>query len=202
MILLLLSQYDWESQEYYYEEVRRKGKYVFFAGGYLLYPVGEKPHAPFGYLGIKTSRLSDPRAYFTFIVGGGYSLTHPLYFGEGGILYERRTQRFGGILAFHLGIGLVAGYYVWDDDAYLLADTGLTNTSPIMFNFPVKASFSVRLGSFEVVPEVQAVPSVDLKMNETVSFRGLIYVMYGPESEPEFFEATRKEEERKYRRLR
>lgn len=201
MILLLVSQYDWEADEYYYEEIRRKGKYVLFAAGYGAFLSEDKPQMAMGYLGIRTTRLEDPRAYFTFLAGGGYSFTHDLLGGEGGVLYERRTQRFGGRVAFHLGIGLVAGYYSWQEGSSPLADTGIDRTNAVGINFPIRAAVSVRFGAFEFIPELQAVPFVDLNFNKAFSIRGLLYVLYGHESESEFFEAKRKREEMKYRKL-
>jgi len=201
MILLLVSQYDWEAEEYYYEEIRRKGKYVLFGAGYGMFVSRDKPQVALGYIGIRTTRLEDPRAYFTFLAGGGYSFTHDLMIGSGGFLYERRTQRFGGRIAFHLGIGLVASYYSWQDGSSPLADTGVDVTSSVGLDFPIRAAVSIRFGSFEFVPEVQAVPFVDTEFNKAFSIRGVLYVLYGHESESEFFEAKRKEKERKYKKL-
>ncbi|NPA80064.1 MAG: hypothetical protein GXO29_03310 [Thermotogae bacterium] len=201
MLLLVVSQYDWEADEYYYEEIRRRGKYVLLAVGYGIYTTGDKPQSAMGYVGIRTTRLEDPRAYFTFLGGGGYSFTHDLLYGQGGILYERRTQRFGGKLAFHLGIGLMAGYYSWQDGSTPLGDSGITKSNAIMLEFPIRAAMSLRLGSFEFVPEVQAVPSASIDFYKAFTVRGLLYVMYGQESESEFFEARRKKKEMEYKEL-
>ncbi|NPB02792.1 MAG: hypothetical protein GXO39_00015 [Thermotogae bacterium] len=201
MLLLVFSQYDWEADEYYYEEIRRKGKYVLAAAGYGIFLSGDKPQAAFGYLGIRTTRLEDPRAYFTFLGGGGYSFTHDLFYGQGGVLYERRTQRFGGRVAFHLGVGILASYYSWGTGSSPLADSGVSNTEAIMFDFPIRAAVSLRFGAFEFVPELQAVPSVSTNFHKFFALRGVLYVMYGHESESEFFEAKRKKKEMRYKKL-
>lgn len=201
MILLMLSQYDWEADEYYYEEIKRKGKYVLFGAGYGFFLSKDKPQIALGYFGLRTTRLEDPRAYFTFIAGGGYSLTHNLMAGGGGFLYERRTQRFGGRVAFHVGMGILAAYYSWQSGSSPLADTNAQKTSAVGVEFPVRAAVSFRFGSFDIMPEFQISPFVDTDFYKGFSLRGILYVIYGQESEPEFFEAKRKKEEMKYKKL-
>ncbi len=171
-------------QDVYYEEMSRRGSYVVFAGGYEIF-VDDKVNSPVGFVGIRILRTDDPRAYFTIIGGGGYSLTSDFWHASAGLLYERRTTRYAGRFSFHLGIGILGGYYSWDNKQGKAA-----------VEFPVRASFSVRFSSFEIMPEISAIPIATIDMNTKVMIRGLIFLFYGPESEQEFFEGQRKKEER------
>lgn len=201
LIPLILLQYDYSEDYYdygdediYYEEMSRRGSYVVFGAGYEYFITGKNPNAPVGFVGIRIIRTDDPRAYFTILGGGAYSFTSDFWHASGGILYERRTTRFGGRFAFHLGIGLLGGYYSWGDDG--LPFPGEEKKQSPVLEFPVRAAFSVRFGSFEIMPEISGVPAITLNLNSGVMIRGMLYLFYGPESEQEFFEAHRKKEER------
>ncbi len=194
LYLLILSQYDYEDKDVYYEEMSRRGSYVVFGGGYEYFITGKNPGAVVGLVGIRIVRTDDPKAYFTLIGGGGYSFTSEFWHASGGILYERRTTRFGGNFAFHLGIGLLGGYYSWGKDGLPFPGESEKDKAAVI-EFPIRAAFSVRFGSFEIMPEVSGVPMVTLNFNSGVAIRGIIYLFYGPESEQEFFEGRRKKEE-------
>lgn len=187
MIILLISQ------DVYYEEMSRRGSYVVFGAGYEYFITGKNPNAPLGFVGIRIVRTDDPRAYFTLLAGGGYSFTSEFWHASGGLLYERRTTRFGGRLAFHLGIGLLGGYYKWGSDGSPFPNEEGDNAAVV--EFPVRAAMSVRFGNFEFMPEVSGVPAVTLNFNSGVMIRGILYIFYGPESEQEFFEGKRSKEE-------
>jgi len=158
------------SQSVYYEEMSRRGSYLVFGGGYEAFVRSEdKVNSPVGFVGIRILRTDDPRAYFMLLAGGGYSFTSKFWHGSAGLLYERRTQRYGGRFSFHLGIGILGGYYSWDEK----------NNSPVI-EFPVRASFSVRFSSFEIMPEISVIPLATTNMNTDVMVRGVLFVFYGP----------------------
>jgi len=182
------------SQSVYYEEMSRRGSYVVFGGGYEVFVRSEdRVNSPVGFVGIRILRTDDPRAYFTILGGGGYSLTSKFWHASLGLLYERRTTRYAGRYAFHLGIGIMGGYYSWDGLKIFEGEQG--NASPVI-EFPIRASFSIRFSSFEIMPELSVIPLATTNINTDVLVRGVLFVFYGPESEQEFFEGQRKKEER------
>jgi len=183
------------SQSFYYEEMSRRGSYLVFGGGYEAFIRSkDRVNSPVGFVGIRILRTDDPRAYFTILAGGGYSFTSKFWHGSAGLLYERRTQRYGGRFSLHLGIGILGGYYSWDENLDIFPGEQ-KNNSPVI-EFPVRASFSVRFSSFEIMPEISVIPLATTNMNTDVMVRGVLFVFYGPESEQEFFEGQRKKEER------
>lgn len=182
------------SQSVYYEEMSRRGSYVVFGGGYEVFVRSEdRVNSPVGFVGIRILRTDDPRAYFTILGGGGYSLTSKFWHASLGLLYERRTTRYAGRYAFHLGIGIMGGYYSWDGLKIFEGEQG--NASPVI-EFPIRASFSIRFSSFEIMPELSVIPLATTNINTDVLVSGVLFVFYGPESEQEFFEGQRKKEER------